>query len=223
MKKWLQQERDKLRGLTVPQKLRYIWDYYKLWIIGIAALLAFSGYAVTNYIHANRDNHIYVAFVNTMADLGEDSGFWKDYVAYSGVDVKEETVTFDTENYFYMTKGNVTGNHYYEKVVVLIDSKTADALVMETKNLVALGQSGRLIDLNNEKTKQLMERYADRLITTEVTDEDGTTREVPVGIDISDSRLVTRDQAYTECALGISETIDDTQAVEEFLAYLIGE
>ena len=106
---------------------------------------------------------------------------------------------------------------------MLIDSKTADALVMETKNLVALGRSGRLIDLNNEKTKQLMERYSDRLITTEVADEDGTTREVPVGIDISDSRLVTRDRAYEECALGISETIDDVQAVEEFLNYLIGE
>lgn len=223
MKKWLKQEKNKLHGLTASQKLRYVWDYYKLWIIGIVALFMFSGYIVTNYRNANRDNHIYVAFVNTMADLGEGSDFWEGYVSCSGVDVKKETVTFDTENYFDMSKNNVTGNHYYEKVVVLIDSKTADALVMETKNLVALGRSGRLIDLNNEKTKQLMERYSDRLITTEVADEDGTTREVPVGIDISDSRLVTQDRAYEECALGISETIDDVQAVEEFLTYLIGE
>lgn len=222
MKKWLEREGNKLKGLTVRQKLRYIWDYYKLWIIGIAALAAFSGYAVTNYISANRENHIYVAFVNTMADLGEGSDFWKGYVDYSGVNVKEETVTFDTENYFDMAKSNVTGNHYYEKVVVLIDSKTADALVMETNNLVALGKNGRLIDLNNKKTRHLMEQYADRLITAQVTDENGTTQEVPVGIDISDSRLVTRDRAYSECALGISETIDDVQAVEQFLSYLIG-
>lgn len=223
MKKWLKQEKTKLHGMTVSQKMHYIWDYYKLWIIGIAALVVFSGYIVTNYRNANRDNHIYIAFVNTMAELGEGSDFWEGYVDFSGVDVKEETVTFDTENYFDMTKNSVTGNHYYEKVVVLIDSKTADALVMETKNLVALGQSGRLIDLNNEKTKPLMERYSDRLITADVEDEDGNTRKVAVGIDISDSRLVTRDRAYEECALGISETIEDVQSVEEFLAYLIGE
>ena len=32
--KWLEQEKRKLEGLSARKKREYVWQYYKLWIIG---------------------------------------------------------------------------------------------------------------------------------------------------------------------------------------------
>ena len=111
-----------------------------------------------------------------------------------------------------MSSGSVTGNHYYEKAVVLIDSGTVDAIVMETENLALLGQSGRLIDLQDDRTRALAEQYADRLITVTHTDEAGHTRDIPVGLAISDSTLVSPAQASEDRAPGISAWATPLQA-----------
>lgn len=216
---WTDREREKIRGLSGKKKLGYIWDYYKLWIIGFAALILFAVYMVGSYIHGNRENHIYVMCVNTFADIGERSEFWQGYADFCGVDPQEENVVFDVENYFDMSKSNVTGNHYYEKAVVLIDSGTMDAIVLEKENLALLGQSGRLTDLRNERTRELAEKYEDRLITIRHTNEDGVTEEIPVGIDISDSLLAAEGE-YETCALGIATGAQHVEAVGEFLDYI---
>ena len=36
---WYRDEREKLRGYTLRDRLKYIWLYYKLWIIGIGFVL----------------------------------------------------------------------------------------------------------------------------------------------------------------------------------------
>ncbi|MGI6006189.1 MAG: hypothetical protein ACOX8E_01695 [Ruminococcus sp.] len=222
--KWLEQEKNKLKGLSRRKKLEYVWQYYKLWLIGGAALLFLCVYFAIHLVNANRETYLYVGFVNTYAEVENGSGFWKKYIADAGVDTGKVNVIFDKEIFFDMTKGDVTGNHYYEKLVVLIDSQTLDAVVMEPDNLKELGANGRLMDLNNEKTAFLMEKYKDKLITTVVEEEDGTIRNVPVGIDLSDSILMTEEKIYTEgCALGISSQIKHVDAVEEFLEYLLQE
>lgn len=111
-------------------------------------------------------------------------------------------------------------NHYYEKAVVLMDSGTMDAIVMEPENLALLGEHGRLIDLNDGRTKALVEQYSDRLITVSHTDEDGIEREIPVGIDISDSALV-KQGAYKSCAIGICADAQHIEAIETFLTYIL--
>lgn len=222
--KWLEQEKKKLTGLSRKAKLEYVWQYYKLWLIGGAALILFGIYFGFHLVNANRDTHLYVGFVNTYADVGNDSNFWKNYVEYSQTDIDEENVIFDKEMYFDMTQGDVRGNHYYEKLVVLIDSKTLDAVVTETENLRSLGANGRLLDLNNERADRFMEKYEDRIITAAVDQEDGTTREVPIGIDISDSILMTEEDAYVGgCAIGISSHAEHLDAVLEFLDYILQE
>nr|WP_300186535.1 hypothetical protein [uncultured Agathobaculum sp.] len=221
MKEWLEQEKQKLKQLTRKQKLWYLWDYYRLWIIGGVSLLLVVGFLIGNYIRANRENYIYTLYVNTFAEIGQGSDFWQGYVDFCGVDTSQENVIFDAQNYFDMSSGSVTGNHYYEKAVVLIDSGTVDAIVMETENLALLGQSGRLIDLQDDRTQALAEQYADRLITVTHTDEAGNTREIPVGIDISDSKLVSQAQAYEDCALGISAGAQHIEAVGQFLDYIL--
>lgn len=222
--KWLEQEKRKLEGLSARKKREYVWQYYKLWIIGGVALILFIIYFAVHLINANRDTHLYVGFVNTYAQVENGSDFWEGYVKDAGVDTGKVNVIFDKEIYFDMTQGDVTGNHYYEKLVVLVDSETLDAVVMEPDNLKELGANGRLMDLEDERTRGLYEKYSDRIITTVTEEEDGTKREVPVGIDISDSILMAEENSYVKgCALGISSHVQHVDAVEEFLDYVLQE
>lgn len=218
------QEIEKLMKLSLKEKIQYICDYYILWIIGFAVLIFVSGYLIMNYIHNNRDQHLYVAFVNTYANFDVNSDFYQEYAAYSNIDTNKETIIFDTQNYFDLTKGDSTGNYYYEKMVVLLDAGTADAVVMEKDNFEAMANRGRLMDLRHERTKHLLEKYDERMITISHTDETGETREIPVGIDLSDSKLVMEEQAYAgECVLGISAYAQHIDSVEVFLSYALGE
>ncbi len=225
MKDWLREETQKLSGMTAGKKAEYIWQYYKLWLIGAAALVAFVIYLTVNFISANRDTQLYVSFVNTNAEVGNGSALWKGYVSETGADTSKVNIDFDAELYFDMSKKSVTGNHYYEKLVVLIDSGTDDAVVMSEDNIKAFGAKGRLLSLDDERAASIAQKYADRIRTTTVTDEDGSTREVPVAIDISDSRIVTQAGAYRDegCALGISAYSTRVDEVERFLDYVLQE
>lgn len=214
--KWFEAERRKLEGMTAGKRMEYIWQYYKLWIVGILSLTmlaVYLGHGIANSVH---QNHLYVLFVNTYADLGDGSAFWKGYA--KEIDTRKENVIFDTGNFFDME--NTTGNHYYEKAVVLLDGGIADAVVMDTEGLCALGAGGRLMDWADPRLDALRERYADRLLTVSVSEADSPVREVIVGVDLSDCRLVSEDHAYTDCALGISAEAQHLDAVGQFMEYL---
>ena len=55
-------------------------------------------------------------------------------------------------------------------------------------------------------------------------DEEYSTEPVPVGIDLSDSSLVTKYHIYEDdCVLGISAYTQRLDAVEQFLAFVLEE
>lgn len=221
---WLKRERHKLKGMTPAKQLEYIWQYYKLWLCGFAALTAILVYTGTSIANAVKDNYLYLVFVGTYADIGDGSTFYKDFVSFADINPRRQNVIFDTGNYFNMAKEDVTGNHYFEKTTVLIDSKTADALIMEPDNLTAFGANGRLMDLNDQRVRLLTDQYADRLITASITDEQGQLQKIPVGFDISNSILMTKFNVYADgCALGVSSEAQHIDAIGQFLNFILQE
>ena len=219
--KWLKDERDKISGIPgTAKKFEYIWEYYKLWIIGIIFGIWFVTFAVRQYTTSLRDYRCFVIFANTYADAGDHSKLWEDYVEYAGIDLHEEAVRFDANSYFDYLKG-VTGNSYFEAFVAYADSGTLDAIVMGRDSLTALGKTGRLLDLNSDACSSIRAKYGDRFLYAVPLDEEYSTGEVPVCIDISDSRLVSEYGIYSEpCALGIGALSENVESVELFLDFL---
>ena len=219
--KWRKAEKDKI--LRIPgtgKKIEYIWEYYKLWIIGAVFLIWLVTFAVRQYTTSLRDYWCYMIFANTYADAGDHSDLWEDYVEYAGFDLTEKAVRFDANSYFDYLKG-VTGNSYFEAFVAYADSGTLDAIVMGSDSLTALGRTGRLLDLNSEACASIRAKYGDRFLYAVPIDTEYSTEEVPVCIDISDSRLVSEYGIYSEpCAIGIGALSKNVEAVEQFLDFL---
>lgn len=224
MKEWFEREKQKLEGYSKAEKAEYIWRYYKLWIIGIISAVVIVVYVAVIMLTGVDEQNIYVAFVSAKTEIGGESDFQKGYASYTDTDLKKEAVTFDTGFYLDLSKGLPMGDTYFQKLVVLLDSGTVDAVVMEKDNLETFAETGRLIDLSNDKTKALMDKYSDRIIIIDYTDEEGNQMRIPVGIDVSDSILVTQENAYeSSCVLGISGEVEHVEAVAEFLSYILGE
>lgn len=214
-------EKEKLQGKTLRQKLGYIWDYYHLWIIGLVCLICFGAFVIHQARTALKDHWFYLTITNTREDVGTNSDFWKGYVGYSGYDITQKMVEFNDEIYFDYSKNRAAGNKYYEVFVATVDSGVLDAVTMEPAELSSLGESGRLMDLQDERCKTIYEKYKDRLIYSIPYDKEYSTEPVPVGIDISDSILMSEYHIYADgCALGIGAQSSNIEAVEKFLDYI---
>ena len=221
-RQWARTEKEKIGEIpTLKKKAEYIWEYYTLWIIGIICAVWFFSFAIHQYTTTLHDYWCYMIFANTYADAGTGSEIWEDYVEYAGFDLDEKEVEFNANSYFDYLKG-VTGNTYFEAFVTYADGGILDGIVMGNGSLAALGKSGRLMDLDSEECASIKAKYGDRFIYSEPFDEEYSKDLVPVGIDISDSKLVTQYKAYPiDIALGIGAKSERVDAVEKFLDFIL--
>lgn len=217
----LRADREKLKGERPSQIALYIWDYYRIPIIAILAVLSLAGYLLYLQIFVPRENWFYACFANTYADYGRGSNFYAGLVDYAGYDLKEKQLVINCSIYCNPSK-RTAGNRYYDSLVTLMDAGALDVVVMGREDIEALGRKGRLLDLSSEKGGGLSERWKDRLTyaVPEDTGEYGD-QPLPIGIDLSGSRVVGDYAAYAGDAwLGVNAESGHVDQVDVFLNYL---
>ena len=220
---WYRDERQKLRGYSFWDKLKYIWQYYKLWIIGIGFVLGFAAYALIIYFTVPGDIYFYGIFSNTYARLGKGSAFYDGFVEAAGYDLSKGVVELDSANYC-KPSVNATGNTYYDALISMLDGAVDDIWVAEAEDVAAVGAAGRLMDLNSDSAAPLRERYADRFVYTKPLREDYSDQPVPIAIDLSGTVLTAGEHsAYPNGAvLGVNAYTKRLDQVVVFLDYLFG-
>lgn len=226
LKQIWKEETNKIKKLEGKARYKYIWDYYKIPILALAFLIFFIGYIINMLHNSIADHWIYVTYVNTTKDLGNNSELWKKYVAYTGYDVTEKRVEFNSDSYFNYLENKAQGNKYYEMLITYISAGTLDAVVMEKEALTSLAESGWFLDLSNESCAEIMEKYSDRVIYCTPLDEALQGQLIPVAIDISDSILMSDYKIYpegTQYALSIGAMSHNQEAVLKFLDMILEE
>ena len=222
---WLEAERAKLHGKSLRAKISYVLMYY--WVqIGLLIFVFAFGF----YLHGRMsvqlyENHFAACFGNTFADLGPDSAFGQGYAQYAGYDLSQKNLVIMDECWCNPGKASAFNNTYYNLLVTYLDSGTLDVLVMPKEDLCAVGQSGRLMDLRNEKTKDILSAYGDRLVYIMPGEmSDYSDEPVPVGIDLTGTGLVGEGLPYENNAvLGVNALAPHPDQAEVFLAYLFEE
>ena len=221
---WWSSEKKKIAALEKKQRLRYIWDYYWLWIVGIGFLLVFGIWFVWRSATAIRENWIGVAFPNAMTEVGNESKLWQDFVDYTGYDLTKKNVLFEDKLYFDPTTTSGMNNSYYQSFVAMLEAGQMDAVCMRREEIEALGRSGRLIDLSADVAdlKEIYQRYQDRLVYSIPYDTEYSTDPVPVGIDVSDSILMDEYHIYeNSCVFSISSYSKNIEACKVFLDWIL--
>lgn len=217
-------EREAMKGMTLREKAAYIWEYDWYWIVGAAALFAFLIFFIYRMFFTVKENWLYITFANTTAETGEGSDLWKDFEAYAGYDLSKANLMLSGGSYFDPTTTAGTMNSYYEAFVATEEAGTLDAVTLPKAQLQALGSSGRLLDLTSDKAEGLADLYAERLVTCVPNDQESNGDEVTVGIDVSDSLLVTKYGLYSgDCVLGVGAKAGHIDAVKTFLDFIFGK
>ena len=219
---FFKREKEKIRNIEgVQNKLQYIWDYYKLWIVGFAVLIGAGIFFLVQLSMVKNEHWFYLMLANTMEDVGTGSKLCRDYTEYAGFDMSEKDVVFNNQIYFDYTL-NTIGNSYFDTFIVYAEAGTLDAITMETASLAALGQTGRLMDLNSDEASSIREKYSDRLVWYETQDDEGNDISYPVGIDVTDSILMTQYNIYGKsCAVGLGYKSTHIDETEKFLDFIL--
>lgn len=209
---------DQRDGLHT-QKIGYIWDYYKLWIIGAVVLVGLVVYFAVVFATREDKPILDVVLVNNYDDVSGDSKLTQGFVSYVGEENLPGRVTFDNNAFFNLANNSDYKNSYYMKVLAYLEADTAQAVLCQYDNLIGLAKSGRLADLSDEKVGDIYDKYKDRIIYYE--DEEG--KKIPVGIDVSEGYKAAGLTEYTDgkAYIGLSAYAADYGYVEKFVDYMV--
>lgn len=222
MKKSIITEEEKLKIKEMDsmcKKIGYIWDYYKLWIIGAVALVGLIVYFTVVFVTREDKPVLDVVLVNNYDDVSDDSKLAQGFVSYVGEENLPGKAAFDNNAFFNLANNSDYKNSYYMKVLAYLEADTAQVVMCQYDNLIGLAKSGRLADLSDEKIGDICDKYKDRIVYYE--NDEGV--KVPVGIDVSDGYKAAGLTEYTDgkAYVGLSAYAESYEYAEKFVDYMV--
>jgi hypothetical protein len=79
------EEKAKIKELPFKEKIRYIWMYFWIPIVGIIFVLCFGTFLIIRIATNITDNWLMVTFANTTAQAGTGSQLWEDFTDYAAM------------------------------------------------------------------------------------------------------------------------------------------
>jgi hypothetical protein len=206
--------------MQLKDKVGYIWDYYKLRIIGAIVAVGLCIYLVNIFTRPRVNIAFEAAFVNCYDNISDSSDMAKGFDTYlKGSDVGsiEGKIVYDNNLFFNLSKSSDYNNSYYQKLIAYLESGTFDVVISDYDNLIGVGKGGRYIDLRDERIKSVYDMHSDRVVCVE-TDEG----EIPIGIDISDSPVIEAMNSYANgCYIAFSANSSHFDKDILYLEYLL--
>lgn len=206
-----------LKSKQMVMKASHLWEYYKIPFVCIIVGIGLVCYFANLLLHHEPDEILNIQFVNFYDNVSETSEFAGDFKEYMGMEESEGKIVFDNQAFFDLSNQSDFSNNYFVKTIAYLEAGTTDGVICSYDNLIGIAQGGRLMDLRDERTIKIYEKYKDRVV---VFERDG--KKIPVGIDISDSPVLNSMNGYIEsCYIGISFNVAHAELTEMLLDYLL--
>lgn len=223
-KGYFKNENTKLKELPLKKKIEYIWEYYKLWILGIAFLLVFIISIITTIINnPSEDSILYAAFLNTTLTSKEDTSLDENFIKHLGLEDTDKYLTLDLSMFIDRESNDLYSMNSNQKLVALIAAAEIDVIVSDENNFLSLAQGGGYYNLEEILSTELIEKYSSSFYYTK-SEEDG--KEHPYGISLHDNSIIKKDGIYPDNMipiLGIPANNTDPKMAVSFLEFLLLE
>ena len=233
-------ELEKLKTLHGPQKIRYIWDYYKLPIVVLCILLYILGYSLYGHF-THKEKILYTALVNVSASDSLTEQLSTGFLDSLDQDTSKTTMQLYTG--LYLTDDETNPYHEYTyasrmKILASIDGKQLDVVLMNKEAFDAFSQNGYLCDLEellSSEDVDLYNRLKPHLVTNTVILEDNSTdlqldpsityqavtEEHPFGLDLSQTSMIS-DAGFSDIVyLGIIANSPRTEEAIDYVRYML--
>jgi hypothetical protein len=215
IRSWFRTESDKLRPMTLKQKISYLTTYYTRWFVLFLIICMFVGFIGDALIQSSKEIVLQGYFTNDDYNYFPGSKLEKEYAATLNLK-RGHRVVFDDSLYFDLEG---TANEYTAasngKVIATMAVNQLDFMV--TTRPVLEHFRGELPMKNLEKflPEDILTAVSDAMVPG--LDENGN--EVMVAINMAQSRLLKDVPAELDFYLFIPYNIPNEEALIEFLRY----
>lgn len=231
---FLMDEGKQWDSLTTRQRVRYLWDYYKLpFVIAFIVIYAIGFVTYRHFTH--KDTVLFAGLINVAPNEQTTQLLSDDYLDYTGRNTKKEDFRLYTGWYLTTDKDSEYFEYTYAsqiKILAAIDDEQLDIVIMDRESFDAFSQNGYLYDLDAFlKDSDLYEMLKPYFITNIEFLEDNakeinfdasiefeaTSVEYPMGLDLTASAAFSGQEYSDTIYLGV---IANTPRSEEALSYL---
>lgn len=226
----LEKEKKKLQRLSFREKLQYIFDYYKFWFLGAAALI-WLVWAVGSTMLHNKPTGFYAMLLNAGgSDLsGEaDQNASTAFAAAAGLDDEKEKIIVDTSATFHPNDQSQFSMAQNAKIGALYQSHDLDVMVADPSVFTYYALNGFFVDLREVLDDATLSDYeaAGKLYdidqhVQELLDQTdyGDLEDVSLGTDETIANSTENSDRLEEGTDSTEETLDEMSA---FAANLMG-
>lgn len=217
----IKEQKKKFSTLTFTEKIQYIWEYYRLIIAAVIAVVLVIISFVHAYIRNDYDTVCEIAVCDgkiTGYDTDDDA-LTTGFTSYLGVDGKKERVhidySYNLEEKFLDMDPQVSK----EKIYILSQTNNIDGYMCEYDDTdhFCFDTSCFLYDLNDLFTSEELEQLSDYLVYH--THKDGVER--PVAIDISKAPKITETNLTMDRpCYGIVQSASNPENAADFIRFV---
>lgn len=220
LKEQFQNEKAKLSKMNAKEKIDYIWEYYKYWIIGTIAGIALIYGIVSAQIENSKDTYLYLTMVNSSMVSGGETTLMDDFATYAQVDQSKVKLNLDTSIQMKTDMSDEYSMNSSAKMFAQFAAQTIDATIMNKDMIDFFLDKDAFADLEEILPAEFYKEHEDNFIKG--TDSEGT--EFICAIDLSDSKIFQKTDAYTETPYySIIVNSENHENSIQFLEYLYSE
>lgn len=214
--------REKWDKMTKDQKREHIWEYYKIPIVAVLAVIAvLIWFTYIDLTHV--DPLMDVIMTDMDEELLDDSAYQEflkenDYEAYIGAVSLNQNLYFyldDPDNSNYETNGTS-----YQILYGMISSKTQEILFSQPKVFGVCAAEGAMMDLSRVLPQELLDLHEERLLY--VVDEE-TGEKYPYGVNVEGNPWMEQVQKGYKGYVGIIKTTDAPEMAIDFIVYFLNQ
>lgn len=218
---FLKEEKHKLKGMPFKKKVEYIWEYYKLWIIGTICLVA----AITSFVTTlvNNPDHIVLnaVFINASILDPDETTIAADFLKDSGIEAEENQVFLDTSMQINREAEDYMSSTFNQKLMAYIAAETIDAILEDELNFQYYAKNGMFTDLKELLPESLFLSLEESGRLCYASTEDDQEPKA-YGIRINDSTVLEENNAFTEAPVfSVPANAPEPENAVKFLEYLL--
>lgn len=179
------------KKLSFERKLEYLWDYYKFHFLGILLVLLLVIGSILTWQEKSKPDLLNGYLLN--ANWGDEKAYelLEQFANAKGYDLTEYNAYFNSSAFIDTTIQDQMSTVAYTKVMTDLDMKEIDFFFCNQEMFDYFGQREAFINLETVMPADFYQRFEQKLITTDIYDDNGNVIDTYVaGIDISDSPVL---------------------------------
>lgn len=160
LKNELRKEKEKLSRMSFGQKLQYIFDYYKFYIIGAVVAVVLVSSVVSTFLN-NKPLAFYAMMLNASGPevTVSDEKLERRFAAYEEISAESEKVVIDTTATFNPNVNSQFSMAQNAKITALFASHDLDAMVIDPGVFTYYALNGAFADLREVLGEIQLNKY----------------------------------------------------------------